>query len=274
MSRKKILIIGGQGQMGSLFLKYFQKSKDNHVDTLDKGEWENKASLIKDYHLVLISTPINITDDIIKLVAQYTGPETIMADLTSIKTRPLQTMMDYHSGPVLGMHPIFGPTIDKPNKQVIIHCHGRQRSKYLWVLEYLNHINFKLIELNAIRHDKIMDYIQGVEHFSTYCLGVFLEKEELDIQQLYDMASPIYKLELSILGRLFAQDAKLYQDIITHDKTRLAKIGDFVKSMNKEYQSLCKNKNEFEVKFKTVTSWMGSFAKNSQQKTDRIIKLK
>ena len=274
MSSKKILIIGGQGQMGALFLKYFKKSKNNDIDTLDKNDWENKTDVIKHYDLVLISTPIDITNDIIKLTAQHTGPETIMADLTSIKSSPLQAMMNHHSGPVLGMHPIFGPTIDRPNNQVIIYCHGRQKSKYLWVLEYLQKINFKLIELDATKHDKAMDFIQGIEHFSTYCLGVFLEKQKIDIQQLYNIASPVYKLELAILGRLFAQNPKLYESIIMSDKMRLAKIGEFVENINQEYLSLCQNKNEFEAKFKNVASWMGEFANHAQKETDKIIKLR
>jgi len=44
--------------------------------------------------------------------------------------------------------------------------------------------------------------------------GVHLAEENADLAQLLELSSPIYRLELAMIGRLFAQNAELYADIM------------------------------------------------------------
>ena len=58
-----------------------------------------------------------------------------------------------------------------------------------------------------------MTFIQGIEHFSVYCLRLFLKHKNIDIHKMLKLASSVYKMELNILGRLFSQGPGLYADI-------------------------------------------------------------
>ena len=52
--------------------------------------------------------PINQTQQVIQSL-DYLPKECILADVTSIKAQPLQAMLEVHDGPVVGLHPMFGP---------------------------------------------------------------------------------------------------------------------------------------------------------------------
>jgi chorismate mutase/prephenate dehydrogenase len=59
-----------------------------------------------------------------------------------------------------------------------------------------------------------MQLIQAMRHFSSLVYGVHLAEEQADLNELLALSSPIYRLELAMVGRLFAQNAELYADIM------------------------------------------------------------
>ena len=46
-------------------------------------------------------------------------------------------MMKAHQGPVVGLHPMFGPDVTGLIKQTIIVRDGREKSQYQWLLKQL-----------------------------------------------------------------------------------------------------------------------------------------
>ncbi len=83
------------------------------------------------------------------------------------------------------------------------------------------------IDISAIEHDQGMTLIQALRHFTSFVYGVHLAEEDPQIEQLMSLSSPIYRLELAMVGRLFAQDAQLYADIIMSAPQNLAMIKRF-----------------------------------------------
>jgi len=59
-----------------------------------------------------------------------------------------------------------------------------------------------------------MAYIQVMRHFNTFVYGQHLKGEDPNLESLTMFSSPIYRLELAMVGRLFAQSPQLYADII------------------------------------------------------------
>ena len=138
----------------------------------------------------------------------------LLADLTSVKRAPLAKMLDVHKGAVLGLHPMFGPDIASMAKQVVVRCDGRFSERYEWLLEQIQIWGAKIYQIDAAEHDHNMTYIQALRHFSTFANGLHLSKQPVNLSNLLALSSPIYRLELAMIGRLFAQDAALYADII------------------------------------------------------------
>ncbi|MDP5149992.1 bifunctional chorismate mutase/prephenate dehydrogenase [Rheinheimera baltica] len=208
----KVVVVGGAGALGARFVSLFRRS-GYEVVVLEQQDWPNAESLCSNAVLVLMAVPITLTVQLINKLPVL-GANCVLADLTSIKAEPLQAMQVKHHGPVLGLHPMFGPDITNLVKQVVVVCHGNQVEGYQWLLQQLTVWGAELTEKTAAEHDRAMQLIQAMRHFSSLVYGVHLADENADLNELLQLSSPIYRLELAMVGRLFAQNAELYADIM------------------------------------------------------------
>jgi chorismate mutase/prephenate dehydrogenase len=71
-----------------------------------------------------------------------------------------------------------------------------------------------LVEMDAKKHDEAMQIVQVMRHLTTFVYGQFLAKQSHSLAEIESCSSPIYHLELMMVGRLFAQSPELYSDIM------------------------------------------------------------
>ncbi|MGB3653486.1 MAG: bifunctional chorismate mutase/prephenate dehydrogenase [Rivularia sp. (in: cyanobacteria)] len=220
---QRITIIGGRGQMGQWFNRELS-AIGHQVCAFGNQDWARADKLLGDADLVLISVPIERTVEVIKRASQYLKPTTAIADITSVKTEPVQAMLEYHKGAVMGLHPMFGPQVKSFAEQIVVVCSGRDNDRFQWLLDYFEAEGSKLVKSTPQEHDKMMVVIQALRHFDRFSLGVFLAQENIDIQRSLSMASPTYRQELDILKRLFAQSSHLCADIMLATEDRCQAI--------------------------------------------------
>lgn len=257
---KKIVIVGGRGKLGALFAHYFTLS-GYRVEALEKEDWANAAEILNGADMVLVSVPIANTLDVLEQLKPYLNDKMLLADLTSVKTQPLAKMLEVHSGAVVGLHPMFGSDIASQAKQVIACCHGRYPERYQWLLAQMQIWGAKIEEIVAEEHDHAMTYIQALRHFSTFVYGLHLAKQPVKLPQLLALSSPIYRLELAMIGRLFAQDGSLYADIIADKPENLAVIKSLQESFADGVRYFeQKDKNGFLQAFEQVHQWFGDYS--------------
>ncbi|HJS16174.1 MAG TPA: bifunctional chorismate mutase/prephenate dehydrogenase [Rheinheimera sp.] len=211
-SGDKVVVVGGAGALGQRFVSLFQRS-GYLVEVLEQDNWHQAKDMVQGAALVLIAVPIAVTEQVITQLPELDA-DTVLADLTSTKTGPLGAMLVKHSAAVVGLHPMFGPDISNIAKQVVVVSHGRDAEKYQWLIQQFKVWGAVLTEKSAQQHDELMQLIQAMRHFSSLVYGVHLAEEQADLQQLLELSSPIYRLELAMVGRLFAQNAELYADIM------------------------------------------------------------
>lgn len=270
-SVKKIVIIGGRGGIGSIFTRLF-RSSGYTVEVMGHRDWDRAGEIFAGAGLVVVCVPIDRTEEVIGKLQGLLSPECVLADFTSIKTNPVKSMMAVHQGPVMGLHPMFGPDISNMAKQVIISVEGRYPEKCGWVLDQMTLWGARIKKFSAAEHDDAMSYIQALRHFTTFSYGVFLAKENPDLDVLMELSSPIYRMELMMVGRLFAQDPRLYADIIMSSKQNCNLIKDFVSSMLNEV-SLVENSDidTFTSRFLEARDYFGEFAENAVKESGSIL---
>lgn len=208
----KVVVVGGAGALGARFVSLFLRS-GYEVAVLEQQDWPDAEAICADAALVLLAVPITLTEQLINKLPALPA-DCVLADITSIKQQPLIAMLQQHKGPVVGLHPMFGPDITNLVKQVVVVCHGRAEAQYQWLLKQLNVWGAELAVKQAAEHDSAMQLIQAMRHFSSLVYGVHLADENADLNELLQLSSPIYRLELAMVGRLFAQNAELYADIM------------------------------------------------------------
>ncbi|MUK39516.1 bifunctional chorismate mutase/prephenate dehydrogenase [Aliivibrio fischeri] len=256
---RPIVVVGGNGQLGGLFAKMFKLS-GYQVRILGSKDWDNSDEILDNAGMVVVTVPINLTIDVINKLSRL-PEDCILCDLTSIKQKPLAAMMAVHKGPVVGLHPMFGPDVPSLAKQVIVMCDGRGKEHYSWLKNQFEIWGAIVRDISANEHDHGMTLIQALRHFTSFAYGQHLAKENPDIEQLLNLSSPIYRLELLMVGRLFAQDPNLYADIILSSDENIEMIKRFHQRFGDAISLLEEhNRSGFIKNFEEVEAWFGDYA--------------
>ncbi|MBD2775061.1 bifunctional chorismate mutase/prephenate dehydrogenase [Iningainema tapete] len=270
---QKITIIGGSGKMGQFFQAQLEAA-GHHVSSLDRSDWEHEdrlEQLLGLADIVLVSVPIERTVDVIERAAKYLGKTTALADITSLKTEPLFAMLKHHNGPVMGLHPMFGPSVKSFSGQKVVVCPGRNDSIFQWLLDLMESQGAQLITCTPEEHDRLMVIIQATRHFARFSLGVFLTEEEVNIDRSLSMASPPYRQEIDIVKRLFAQSSHLCVDIMLATEERCQAIARLADTYNRLAKLVLEKDREALIQeFETTQSL---FSDISSHKSDSVTQM-
>ncbi|NOI78143.1 bifunctional chorismate mutase/prephenate dehydrogenase [Vibrio coralliilyticus] len=268
---RSVVIVGGNGQLGGLFGRMFKLSGYD-VKVLGSKDWDKADEMLVDAGLVVVTVPIHLTQGVIEKLGKL-PKDCILCDLTSIKSKPLQGMLNVHQGPVVGLHPMFGPDVPSLAKQVIVYCDGRGEEHYQWLLKQFSIWGASLCEIDASEHDHGMTLIQALRHFTSFAYGLHLSRENPNIDKLLKLSSPIYRLELAMVGRLFGQDPNLYGDIILSSDENIEMIKRFHQCFGEALKVLDgKDKQAFVTSFNKVSEWFGDYSQQFMHESQNLLK--
>ncbi|MCG7571355.1 bifunctional chorismate mutase/prephenate dehydrogenase [Pseudoalteromonas sp. CNC9-20] len=243
-SLNPVAIVGGRGAMGQLFAKQLTRS-GVEVRIIDRQEQQSgeAAKLLKGAKCVLISVPINAVEEVVANLPAL-DEDALLVDITSVKEKPLAALTNKHSGPVLGLHPMFGPDISHWVKQTVVVCKDVESEAGEALLAQLKVWGCQLVTMSARKHDEAMQIIQVMRHLTTFVYGQFLAKQEHSLAEIRDCSSPIYQLELMMVGRLFAQSPELYSDIMLAQFERVEPLLEAYKNTYEHTLSMLRDKDK------------------------------
>jgi len=267
---KRIVIIGGGGQLGTMFVRLFEQS-GYKVDSIEKQDWQGSTTLLENASLVMVAVPIRVTEQVIERLTMLQN-DCLLVDITSVKESPLKAMLEVHKGPVVGLHPMFGPGISHLAKQTIVVCRGRGKQRSQWLIDQLYTWGADLTFVEAKQHDHLMSIVQVLRHFSTIAYGFHLKEEDIDLEKMLALSSPIYRLELIMVGRLFAQNSELYSDIIFSNKKNILMVQRFLKRLLVLLKMLeTEDKQQFSELFESVANWFGEHSQKFLQESNQML---
>ena len=117
-----------------------------------------------------------------------------------------------------------------------------------------------------------MAIVQALRHFATFSFGRFLYKKRVNLERSIEFSSPIYRLELGMVGRLFAQDAALYSEIIFASSQRRALLKEYIANLSENLEMLEKgDKAVFEAQFRNIAEWFGPFSQQAMRESTYLI---
>lgn len=256
----EIVIVGGNGGMGRIFTQYFENS-GYVVHSFGHRGWDKAPEYLKKAKAVIVTVPIDITIEVIRQLAPLLRKDMILCDFTSVKEPIVKAMMEYHQGPVLGLHPMFGPDVKSLVKQVIVTVPERYEEESRFLVEQFKLWGARIVKCKACEHDKAMSIIQALRHFTTYAYGTFLASLNPQLHQILQLSSPIYRLELMMVGRLFAQDPRLYADIIMSSEQNYELIKAYIENLKPELDLVAaKDTEAFTRNFLKAREFFGDYA--------------
>lgn len=277
MIPKTIAIIGGTGQMGSLFAKAFQEAEIEVIISSRKTEITN-IEATKKADIIIVTVPIRHTKKTIEEITPYLKEGAMITDFTSVKIKPCKAMQNttnddnYHKYEIIGGHPLFGPSAGFEGQNFIL-CPVKKGEYYVWYKEFLKDLGLNVVEMTAEEHDKNMAIIQCLTHFSNLSLGLALKQIECDLKLTQRLSSPIYLMRLYGVGRILAQDEKLYSDIQMENPYAKEMADLYLKSVKELNNTIIlKDKEGFEKIFTSCRKYFGKVCDKSMQITTKLIK--
>lgn len=216
----KIAIIGGGGRMGQWFGHLFEN--DGHLVQYVTGrELEEMSPFVATSDVVIVSVPIGVTCQVIEMIGPYVQESSLLMDLTSIKALPVASMLTYSRSAVIGTHPLFGPDIIGLAGQTVVLCPARAQSWLPWLEQFFTSHGGIVQITSPEKHDKTMALVQAMAHMGTILLGLLLHELDEDLALLEQYSTPLFRVQMGLVGRLFGQDPRVFSEILTHnDETR------------------------------------------------------
>ncbi len=285
----KVLIIGGTGEMGQWFSRFFKKNNYEITVWGSSGKVEIAERLgvefahdldaaISSNDIVIVTVPIDITEKVIAETAPKMKSGSLLMDLTSLKVGPTEAMQKYAPNDVeiLGTHPMFGPSIPSLHGQIFILTPIEERSnKWFPVMRSLFEDNGAHIEvIDPAEHDRFVSVVQGLTHFAYITIGTTFESLDFSVNESRRFMSPVYDIMLDFVGRILGQNPYLYA-LIQMENPEVLKVHDAFMQQCSEMSSIVRKKDveAFTNKMKDAATHFGDTA-SALRRSDKLINSK
>ena len=267
----KLGIIGGLGDMGRLFARFFA-ARGYQVSVSDPAGIERNEALVRESDLVLFAVPLHHTTAIIRALVPITRPGQLLMDLTSLKRQPVEEMLRSPAA-VVGLHPMFGGQVGSFAGQTLIACPVRIEDRDWAVLKRLFEASgLRVKQCTIEEHDRMMSIVQVLFHVNTMLVGRVLRELGVDIDQTLEYTSPSYLLEMDLLGRIFAQNSELYA-AITQLNPHTGEILEAMREAVTSYQDWYRARDlqAFIADFQQSSSHLGPFCRRAYRESSEIL---
>ncbi len=268
---RTVAVIGGQGAMGRCMAGLFgDLGHAVLVADLETRLTPEQAAAAAD--VVIVSVPIDVTEEVIRRIGPHVRPEGLLMDVTSVKAGPLRAMLESTRASVLGTHPLFGPSVHSLQGQRVVVTPGRGDEWRRWLEAMLHARGLELVEATAEEHDRAMAIVQVLVHFATEVLGQTLAALGVPVAQTLRFMSPIYLMDLLLTARHFAQSPELYASIQMLNPATAEVTATFIRAAEGlRAITAAGDRAAFKAMFERVRSYFGDFTERALEQSDFLI---
>ena len=268
----KIGIIGGAGKLGLVFAKFF-KSKGYEIFISDRSmanakrvakqnglEAKTSEKLVETCDVIFFSLPISIAPQIISKLAPLAKPGSLLCDFTSIKEKTISAMLK-RSNPkvdVMGLHPLFGPSIPIECQNIAV-IPARGRRFIPWVRKVFGKSNLAFTTVKE--HDEMMAVVQCLMHFTSIATAMSMKSMKVDPAKADRFSTPIYRERMKAMKRILSQDSGMYAEVEIQNKSS-GKVMDAFLNASKRLQAIVSKKDR--PGFSKVYDEMARYVKRSR----------
>ena len=263
-------IIGGKGQLGGWCADLFQQ-RGYPLLIADRDTEQTNLELVERASIVVVSVPIGVTGDVLREIQGALRPDQLVVDLTSVKT-PFVPLMEASKAEVLSLHPMFAPSLSSKAGQTCIACSVRAGQLSEVFLQVLREEGLRVVSMTPEAHDRMMAVVQGLTHFQAIAAAHCMGELNFDPGQSLESASPVYRLRLAMIGRILAQNPRLYAEIQIFNPF----VREALEQLRSSQERLmgfvtAADIDGFVAEFERVRDTLGSFSSESLRALSKLV---
>jgi len=278
----KIFVIGIGLIGGSLCLKIrdinpnveiygIDISEEHLQQALESGIIDFKSSIdnISKANLVLLTTPVDISNNIITEILDRINEKAIVIDFGSTKSNICRITKNHKNREnFIATHPIAGTEFSGPKaafselftEKTIIICDAECSDNRLLgiVIDLFNKMKMKIRNMNSESHDKHIAYVSHLSHISSFMLGKTVMDKEKNENNIFDMAGSGFESTV----RLAKSSPQMWSAIFKLNKKNILKsLDEYIINLN-QFKTLIENENIAELnKEMTKTNYIKKILK-------------
>lgn len=212
----KVVVIGGRGRMGAWWARALRLA-GCEVLIADARDGAITPDMVAECPVVVLAVPVSRVEEVMRHIGPHTRDDGLVMDICSLKEAPLSSMLAHAQGEVVGAHPLFGPTAEGLDGQLVFVCPGRGERWERWVQGFLQDRGARVVEMDPARHDRLMAQVQSLRHLWLVCLGRALTRLGYDPQRDLAFSGPWFNDLIDMLTHQCRQPAELYCELATHN---------------------------------------------------------
>ena len=278
----KIFVIGIGLIGGSLCLKIrdinpnveiygIDISEEHLQQALESGIIDFKSSIdnISKANLVLLTTPVDISNNIITEILDRINEKAIVIDFGSTKSNICRITKNHKNREnFIATHPIAGTEFSGPiaafselfTEKTIIICDAECSDNRLLgiVIDLFIKMKMKIRNMNSESHDKHIAYVSHLSHISSFMLGKTVMDKEKNENNIFDMAGSGFESTV----RLAKSSPQMWSAIFKLNKINiLNSLDEYIINLN-QFKTLIENENIAELnKEMTKTNYIKKILK-------------
>lgn len=240
------------------------KSLDTKVGPID---WETAGRS----DVILLAVPVPAIEQVMENLGPHTREDGVIIDIASLKESPIDSMLRHARGEVIGCHPLFGPDVDSVENQIVFVCPARANRWKTWFVSFLEQQGAKLVEIDPVRHDRLMARIQVLRHLLIFCFGRSLMRLDFDIESDMAISGPWFGQLFSMLSRQLDQVPDLYADLTRHNPSAEQVFHEFFQAAHEVTDSFAQgDRDKIGHMLAEISDFVRPFAATSTDSTGGV----
>ncbi|HHH30282.1 MAG TPA: bifunctional chorismate mutase/prephenate dehydrogenase [Polyangiaceae bacterium] len=266
---RSVLIVGGRGRMGTMIGRAFA-DRGHQIDVLERDD-DVDPSRIGAADVVMVAVPMADAARVVGEVAPHVRADALLCDINSLKTEVCEALQN-SGGEALGTHPMFGPTVRSLRRQKVVLCDVKPGPGARWLEAELGAMGAEIIKCSPEHHDAMMGVVQVLTHFGIMAMGRTLRATGHTLDETLPFTSPIYRLELAMVGRLFSQKPELYREIMLANPAGEGIRAAFLEQARHLAELIDRGDGDaFVEAFDEVHTYFAGFSDEAMELSDHII---
>ncbi|MDD4700748.1 MAG: prephenate dehydrogenase/arogenate dehydrogenase family protein [Desulfovibrio sp.] len=181
-------------------------------------------------HMAVICVPAAVFDHVATAVCPHLPSTAVLADITSVKEQPLRQMERVWPGPVVGTHPLFGPSPEPgADLPVAITPGHHAKPEHLAMVEnFFTSLGCRTFLTTAVKHDQAMARIQNMNFISNLAYFSMLAGQD----DLLPFLTPSFRRRQNSARKMLTEDARLFAGLFEANAHSHEAVRQFRKMLN------------------------------------------
>lgn len=218
--KERILIIGGLGDMGGWFCRFFQ-NQGHEVSIYDiRGGSDEFTSYVRlsdgleDASIVFITTSLEAVPSIINELVrlEFRG---MIVDIASLKGHLKKSIGKAREkgSHIASIHPMFGPQSRTLAGKILCLCDCKDRQANELVMRLFGETALTIVRISLKEHDRVVSYVLGLSHIINIVLMKVLRESGFSYGELRRVASTTFLSQMETATSVIKENPDLYYEI-------------------------------------------------------------